>query len=89
MDKETLNTLLAYEEERQNENSDYYIYFEFEDEFDKTYKDTRSWLVTTIKEKASISMFSSGWGDGSYPSFWGLDENGDVICLVTDFLITD
>ncbi|WP_242311516.1 DUF4241 domain-containing protein [Bacillus cereus group sp. BfR-BA-01331] len=67
------------EEERQKENSDYYIYLEFEDEFDKTYKDTCSWLVTKIKEKASSSMFSICWGDGSYLSFWGLDENGDVV----------
>ncbi|WP_410610754.1 hypothetical protein [Bacillus sp. SIMBA_154] len=24
-----------------------------------------------------------------YPSFWGLDENGEPACLVTDFLIMD
>jgi hypothetical protein len=89
MDTETLNVLLAYEEERQNENSEYYIYLEFENELNETYKDTRSWLVTTINNKASISMFSTGWGDGLYPSFWGLDENGEVVYLVTDFLITD
>lgn len=91
MDKETLNTLFAYEEERRSVDSDYYIYLEIEDEFNRTYKHTRSWLVTTIptiKDRASISMFSSGWGDGCYPSFWGLDENGEAVCLVTDFLIT-
>lgn len=89
IDKESLNTLLAYEKERQNEDSDYYIYLEFEDDLNKTYKDTRSWLVTTIKDNASISMFSTGWGDGFYPSFWGLDENGEIACLVTDFLLID
>ncbi|PRS67378.1 hypothetical protein C6347_14900 [Bacillus sp. NMTD17] len=34
-------------------------------------------------------MFTTGFGDGMYPSFWGLDENGEPACLVTDFLIMD
>ncbi|MCM2984198.1 DUF4241 domain-containing protein [Bacillus safensis] len=24
-----------------------------------------------------------------YPSFWGLDQNGEPACLVTDFLLVD
>ncbi|WP_317615143.1 MULTISPECIES: DUF4241 domain-containing protein [Bacillus] len=36
-----------------------------------------------------IAMFTTGFGDGMYPSFWGLDENGEPACLVTDFLIMD
>ncbi len=34
-------------------------------------------------------MFASGWGDGYYPAYWGLNENGDTIELVVDFLIND
>ncbi|AWH86694.1 hypothetical protein HYN59_16975 [Flavobacterium album] len=34
-------------------------------------------------------MFASGWGDGYYPAYWGLNENGDTIELVIDFLIND
>lgn len=89
MDKEAMNTLLAYEEEKQKENPNYYLFDEFDGELDKTYKHTRSWLVTTFKDNASIAIFSTGWGDGCYPSFWGLDNNGEIVCLVTDFLITD
>lgn len=33
----------------------------------------------------NIAMFSSGWGDGSYPSFWGLDAAGEPVVLMTDF----
>lgn len=33
----------------------------------------------------NIAMFSSGWGDGSYPSFWGLDAAGEPVLLMTDF----
>lgn len=30
-------------------------------------------------------MFTTGYGDG----FWGLDQNGEPACLVTDFLLVD
>ncbi|QKL22508.1 DUF4241 domain-containing protein [Bacillus altitudinis] len=34
-------------------------------------------------------MCTTVFGDGMYPSFWGLDENREPTCLVTDFLIMD
>lgn len=34
-------------------------------------------------------MFASGWGDGYYPSYWGLNDNGDIVELVIDFLINE
>lgn len=37
----------------------------------------------------NLIMFASGWGDGYYPAYWGLNENGDTIELVVDFLISD
>jgi len=37
----------------------------------------------------NVVMFSSGWGDGYYPAYWGLNENGDAVELVIDFLIND
>jgi hypothetical protein len=33
----------------------------------------------------NIAMFSSGLGDGSFGSFWGLDAEGEPVTLVTDF----
>jgi len=33
----------------------------------------------------NIVMFSSGFGDGIYSSYWGLDAKGKIVCLVTDF----
>ncbi|PBB66849.1 hypothetical protein CK228_19885 [Mesorhizobium sp. WSM4312] len=33
----------------------------------------------------NIAMFSSGCGDGVYPSFWGLDATGAPLLLMTDF----
>lgn len=32
----------------------------------------------------NLMIFSSGW-DGCFASYWGLDENGEVCCLLTDF----
>ncbi|MGN7279818.1 DUF4241 domain-containing protein [Bacillus altitudinis] len=34
-------------------------------------------------------MFTTGYGDGMYPSFWGLEQNEEPACLVTVFLIVD
>lgn len=33
----------------------------------------------------NIAVFSSGWGDGFYASFWGLDPAGNPLMLLTDF----
>ena len=33
----------------------------------------------------NIAMFWSGWGDGLYASFWGLDAAGEPLVLMTDF----
>jgi hypothetical protein len=37
----------------------------------------------------NVIMFSSGWGDGYYPAYWGLNETGDTVELIVDFLIND
>jgi hypothetical protein len=47
----------------------------------------RDWadLVVDPETGANLVVFSSGYGDGGYPSYWGLDSGGEVSCLVTDF----
>jgi len=37
----------------------------------------------------NIVMFASGWGDGYYPAYWGLNDNGETVELVVDFLLSD
>jgi hypothetical protein len=34
-----------------------------------------------------LIAYHSGWGDGSYPTWIGRDENGEVLCFVTDMLL--
>jgi len=36
-------------------------------------------------DEVNIAIFSSGWGDGFYPSFFGLDAKGNPLVLLTDF----
>jgi hypothetical protein len=34
-----------------------------------------------------VVMCLAGEGDGSYASYWGLDKDGAVVCLATDFAL--
>lgn len=37
----------------------------------------------------NVLIFQSGWGDGVYASYWGLDADGNLVTLVTDFGLLD
>ncbi|MBL8759975.1 MAG: DUF4241 domain-containing protein [Phycisphaerae bacterium] len=58
---------------------------------EKNNKPTRDWALDSLDDGSGLNaaVFSSGDGDGAYSSYWGFDENGNVICLVTDFLMLD
>ncbi|HEX6186705.1 MAG TPA: DUF4241 domain-containing protein [Pyrinomonadaceae bacterium] len=47
------------------------------------------WANITVDNNtgANVIVFSAGWGDGGYASFWGYDESGNVVRLVTDFAL--
>jgi hypothetical protein len=50
---------------------------------------TRSAIVLAPEAGAApVAVCSSGWGDGSYPTWLGVDASGNVIVAVTDFLLT-
>lgn len=49
---------------------------------------SRTWLLRPFGQ-ANVAMFSSGWGDGFYASYFGLDETGRVVALVTDFGVVE
>jgi hypothetical protein len=55
-------------------------------EMDLTYVHTRSWAMLESDRDGELNaaVFSSGWGDGMYASFWGWSGEG-LTCLVTDF----
>lgn len=35
-----------------------------------------------------VAACSSGWGDGTYPTWLGTSDSGDVVIALTDFLLT-
>jgi hypothetical protein len=56
-------------------------------ELTANYKPHRYWLDHPIDRRLNVVMFSSGEGEGFYPSYFGIDEEGDICTLVTDFRI--
>jgi hypothetical protein len=55
------------------------------------YRETRDWAEIDIDEPGLYNgiLFSTGLGDGVYPSFWGFDEDGVPVCLITDCGLVD
>ncbi|MFF5974646.1 DUF4241 domain-containing protein [Streptomyces sp. NPDC012769] len=39
------------------------------------------------EDRHNLAGFTSGWGDGCYPTWIGRDADGEVACFVTDFLV--
>jgi hypothetical protein len=58
------------------------------EEMKKVDEPTREWVVIDTPT-GSAALFSSGWGDGGYASYFGLDKNGEPVTLVTDFQVID
>ncbi|MBE6754781.1 MAG: DUF4241 domain-containing protein [Ruminococcaceae bacterium] len=54
-----------------------------------SYVDTYSAANVELGEGQNIVAFSTGWGDGAYPSYWGLDKDCEICCLITDFCIVE
>ncbi|OWV90047.1 hypothetical protein ATY75_15710 [Rhizobium sp. N122] len=40
-------------------------------------------------KRGNVAVFWSGWGDGFYPVFWGLDKDGRALVLLTDFSVVE
>jgi len=58
-------------------------------DFDASYTDTFGYLLTDVIDSGekNLACFSSGYGDGSYPSYFGYDDSNEICRLVTDFLV--
>ena len=79
----------------EEENSDGNIYDDyfaelFEKNFIKYPNYQRSggdWINFNIPNtKINIPIFQSGYGDGSYPVYYGFDKNGDICSLIIEFI---
>ena len=47
-------------------------------------KDLRNGIMVDFGD-TNVVMFASGYGDGAYASYWGLDSKGNVANITTDF----
>src|SRR6185369_2367179 len=58
-------------------------------ELQKHYVDTHAWAIVPVLAggSAHVAFFSSGYGDGGYCSYWGMDKHGNATLLLTDFEI--
>ncbi|HEY4327195.1 MAG TPA: DUF4241 domain-containing protein [Mucilaginibacter sp.] len=60
-------------------------------EFKKNAKDPKDdgdWINLKIPNSdLNMTMFSSGYGDGRYPVYWGMTKNNEIVSLIIDFLV--
>ncbi|MEC5398757.1 DUF4241 domain-containing protein [Uliginosibacterium sp. H1] len=56
------------------------------DALDRTYRHTRSWHLYQTSG-GTVAMFSSGYGDGAYPTYRAYDKAGRLVAVITDFMI--
>jgi hypothetical protein len=78
---------------KKNPNGNIYDDF-FAAEFKKNAKnpndpnDYGDWINFTIPESnLNITMFHSGYGDGTYPAYWGMTKENEIVSLVIDFFV--
>lgn len=67
------------------------FYERLDQALDRTYKDTWDWANLCLDETTGLNImaFHSGWGEGCYPSYWGYDQQGNLVSLITDFKLFD
>ncbi len=51
--------------------------------------DTGDWLNFHLPNSPDLNiiMFHSGYGDGHYPCYWGISDNGKICSLIVDFMV--
>ncbi|WP_459502936.1 DUF4241 domain-containing protein [Bacillus sp. C1] len=88
-DIEAMNKLAEIEDRLQQELGDEFIslYDDLIDDVLTEHDDEWGNCVVCEETGSNIIMFRSGYGDGFYPSYWGFDEKGNVVSLVTDFQV--
>lgn len=88
MDDEAVEALLGIMGEA---GDDDYLLHRLEDQRGSGSSFGPEWFDLRLDEKTglNIALFTSGWGDGIYASYWGFDADGGLACLVTDLRVLD
>ncbi len=58
------------------------------DEMKKVHRHTRDWARINTRS-GGAALFSSGFGDGRYVSYFGYDTEGKPVALITDFEVIE
>lgn len=66
----------------------------FDAEFRKNAKEPSNpdsygeWINYTLPDSdLNLIIFQSGFGDGAYPAYWGISEEGEIVSLIIDFFV--
>jgi hypothetical protein len=55
----------------------------------ETEHSTWCWANHAAGPDGNVIAFTTGYGDGSYPVFWGLAADGGPVCLLVDLRVLD
>lgn len=90
-DEKTRDAFMKFDEQMYNTRGEGAYELYLKDEFKKSSTgpgDIGNWLIFTLPgTELNVTMFSSGWGDGRYPAYWGFDKDNNLVSLVIDFII--
>lgn len=86
-DVEAIEKLEEIENRLQQELGDEFIslYDDLIDDILTEHDDEWGNCIVCEETGSNVIMFRSGYGDGFYPSYWGIDEKGNIVSIVTDF----
>ncbi|WP_172250740.1 DUF4241 domain-containing protein [Saccharibacillus deserti] len=91
-DEEAIRAVEALDQRLQEELGDEYISLYDDLVADVLEEHDGVWGNLPADEESGLNviLFTSGYGDGFYASYWGLDEQDNVVSLLTDFqVVTD
>jgi hypothetical protein len=94
-DEKAAEAFQKFEKDLLRKNPGFNIYDDFfAAEFKKSAKDQNDpedigdWVNYKLPgTNHNITMFHSGWGDGVYPVYYGIDKNGNLASIVIDFFV--
>ena len=68
--------------EKRNEDDRYHDYI-----FEQVEGNSPDWANIMLDPATGLNytVFQTGFGDGTYISYWGYDDLGNIACLLTDF----
>lgn len=86
-DVEAIKKLDELENKIQRERGEDFISFYDDVVDDLLTENNDTWCNLIVSEDTGLNVmiFRSGYGDGFYASYWGIDEGGNIVSIVTDF----